>query len=59
VVEQPLDRLGDLKLAPPGRLEVGDRLVDGRREEVDADKGEVALGLLGLLHQVLDPAGLV
>ncbi len=45
VVEQPLDRLGDLKLAPPGRLEAGDRLVDGRGEQVDADQGEVALGL--------------
>ena len=31
--------------------------MDGRGEEVDTDEGEVALGLLRLFFQALDPAG--
>src|SRR4029450_12694618 len=48
VVDQPLDGVGDLQLAPVGRLDRGDGLVDGGVEQVDAHEGEVGRGLVGL-----------
>ena len=39
-VDQPLDGVGDLELAPPRRLDGAHRLVDLVVEEVHADQGE-------------------
>ena len=36
-VDEPLDRVGDLELAAGGRLDRARRVVDARREHVDAD----------------------
>ena len=55
-VDQPLDGVGDLQLAATGRLDRLRRLVDARREHVDADEREVGRGLLRLLHQARDAA---
>src|SRR5690606_20466015 len=41
VVDQPLDGVGDLQLAPPRGLDRGDRLVDVPVEQVDAHQREV------------------
>ena len=59
VVEQPLDRVGDLELAPVRRLDRGDGLVDGRVEQVDADEREVRRRVGGLLDQAHHLAGVV
>ena len=55
-VDEHLDGLGNLQLAPPGRLELGDHVVHGRGEHVHADQREITLRLLGLLLQADDPA---
>src|SRR4051812_33378306 len=51
LVEQPLDRLGDLELAAGTGLDRPHRLVDGGVEEVDADQGEVGGRHRRLLHE--------
>lgn len=58
-VDQMLDGVGDLQLAAPGRCDGADRVVDQRGEEIDADQGEVALGVLGFLLQADDLARVV
>jgi hypothetical protein len=58
VVDQPLDRVGDLELAPPRRLDPLGGVEDRRREQVDPDEREVARRVLRLLHQPqMDPSG--
>ena len=56
VVDQPLDGVGDLELAAPRRLDGGDRLVHERREQVDADEGEVRRRVGRLLDEAHDLA---
>src|SRR3990172_639559 len=54
MIQQPLNRVGDLELAAGGRLDAGDRFEDARREHVDAYDGEGGRGVFGLfddLHQ--------
>ena len=58
-VDQPLDGVGDLELAPPRRLDGAHRLVDLVVEEVHADQGEVRGRHRRLLDQPEDPAGAV
>jgi hypothetical protein len=54
-VHERLDRVGDLELAAPRRLDRPGRLEDRRREHVHAHQREVGLGLLGLLDQPRHP----
>ena len=51
VVDQPLDRVGDLQLAPGRGLDRAGRVVDRGREHVHAHQREVADRLARLLHQ--------
>ena len=55
VVDQALDRLGDLELAAPGGLERAGGVEDQRAEEVDADQGQVRGRVFRLLDQAHDP----
>ena len=55
-VEEPLDGVGDLELAPGRGLDRADGLVDGGVEQVDADQGEVRRRVGRLLHQADDLA---
>src|SRR6202022_2127074 len=54
VVHQPLNGVRDLELAAGGRLSRVYRVEDPGGEQVDADEGEVRLGLLGLLLEADD-----
>ena len=54
VLDQALDRLGDLQLAAPGGLQGAGGLEDRRAEEVDADQGEVRRRVFRLLDQAHD-----
>ena len=56
VVDQPLDRVGDLELAPGRRLDRAHRLVDRWVEEVHADEREVGRRVGGLLDEPHDLA---
>ena len=51
VVDQPLDRVGDLQLAPGGRLDRLHRIEDRGVEQVHADERQVRRRNLGLLDQ--------
>ena len=53
-VDQVLDRVGDLELAAPRRLDRPRGVEDRRREHVDADERQVGLRLLRLLDQAGD-----
>ncbi len=55
-VDQILDRVGDLQLVAEAGLDPLHRDEDLRREHVDADQGEIALGLLRLFDQPHDLA---
>src|SRR3954454_5863116 len=50
-VDEVLDRVGDLELAAGARADRARRVVDRRREHVDADESEVGLRLGRLLGQ--------
>ena len=56
VVDEPLDRVGDLELLAGARPDRLDRLPDRVVEHVDADEGEVGLRLLRLFGQADDAA---
>ena len=56
VVDQPLDRVGDLELAAGRRLDRRDGVVDVGVEEVDADDREVGRRVGRLLDQLHDLA---
>src|SRR3954451_18487551 len=51
VVDEVLDRVGDLELAPRRRLDRARGVVDAGGEHVDADQREVSLRLVRLLGQ--------
>ena len=51
VGEERLDRVGYLQLASPRGLDLADGVEDLVVEDVDADEGPVAYGLLGLLDE--------
>ena len=51
-----VEDVGDLELAAARRQQVGDDIEGVRSEEVDADRDQVALGLVGLLLEADDPA---
>ena len=53
-VDERLDRVGDLQLVSPRRLDRTRRVEDRGGEHVDADEREVGLRLLGLLDQARD-----
>ncbi len=55
VLDQRLDRLGDLQLAPPGGLQGAGGVEDRGAEQVDADQREVGGRVFGLLDQPHDP----
>src|SRR5581483_6633417 len=57
VVDEPLDRIGDLELAARRRLDGAHGVVDGGREQVDAGEGEVRRRMLRLLDEAHDVAG--
>ena len=54
MIDQPLDRLGDLQLAARRRRDRCDRLVDRAIEQVDTDEGEIGWWLGRLLDQSHD-----
>ena len=56
LVDEVLDRVGDLELAARRRLDRPGGVVHGRREHVDADERQVRLRLGGLLDQPHDRA---
>ena len=56
LVEQPLDRVGDLELAAARRLDGAHRVVDRRVEQVDADEREVRRRIGRLLDELHDVA---
>ena len=56
VVDEPLDRIGDLELATRRRLDLAHRGVDVGIEEVDADDREVRRRVLRLLDELDDLA---
>ena len=56
VVDQPLDRVGDLELAAPRRLDRLRGVEDLRAEHVDADQRQVGRRVLRLLDQPHDLA---
>src|SRR5919199_3923188 len=56
VLDEVLDRIGNLKLATPRRTNMLDRFPDMMVEHVDADQREVGDELLGFLDQPLDLA---
>ena len=56
LVDEPLDRVGDLELAPRRRLDRAHRVVDGRVEQVDADEREVGRRIGRLLDESHDVA---
>ena len=56
VVEEPLDRVGDLELVARRRRDRAHRLVDQRREQVDADEREVGRRVGRLLDEAHDVA---
>ena len=56
VIDQPLDRVGDLVLVAPRRLDGVDGLEDVRVEHVDADQRQIAGRVFRLLDQPLNRA---
>ena len=54
LVDQPLDGIGDLELATGGRTDAFDRIEDVVVEHVNADEGQIALGLPRLLDETSD-----
>ncbi len=56
VVEEALDRVGDLELVAARRLDDAHRVVDRRREEVHADQREIRRRVRRLLDQPHDVA---
>src|SRR5713101_6647216 len=59
VIDQPLDGVSDLQLAPARRFDRSHRVVNGPVKQVDPDQRQIRWRIGGFLHQLDHPPGAV